>query len=104
MINLTTENFDARVLRADRPVLVDFWAEWCPPCRMIAPILDEVEAEYGERLTVAELNGDLHPEIAQRYHVLGYPTLNLYRDGEMVHQIVGARSKRALLADLGAHI
>jgi thioredoxin 1 len=104
MIDLTTENFDAEVLQSDRPVLVDFWAEWCPPCRMIAPILDEVEAEYGERLTIAKINGDLHPEIAQRYNVLGYPTLNLYRDGEVVHQIIGAKPKRALLADLSAHL
>jgi thioredoxin 1 len=104
MIDLTTENFDAEVLHSDRPVLVDFWAEWCPPCRMIAPILDEVEAEYGGRLTIAKINGDLHPEIAQRYQVLGYPTLNLYRDGEVVHQIIGARPKRALMADLNAHL
>jgi thioredoxin 1 len=71
---------------------------------MIAPILREVEAEYGDRVTIAELNGDLHPEIVQRYGVLGYPTLNLYRDGEVVHQIVGAKPKRALLADLDSHI
>lgn len=85
-------------------MLVDFWADWCPPCRMIAPILKEVEAEYGGRLTLGELNGDLHPEIVQRYRVLGFPTLNLYREGEVVHQIVGAKPKRALLAELNAHL
>jgi thioredoxin 1 len=100
MITLTTENFDERVLRADRPVLVDFWAEWCPPCKMIAPILEQLEAEYGERLTIAKLNGDDHPEIARRYGILGFPTLNLYRDGEVVHQIVGAKPKRLLKAEL----
>ena len=104
MISLTTDNFDEQVLRADKPVLVDFWAEWCPPCRMIEPILEQIEAEHGDRFTVAKLNGDLHPRIVERYGVLGFPTLNLYRGGELVHQIVGARSKRALLADLDAHL
>jgi thioredoxin 1 len=104
MIDLTTDDFDERVLRADRPVLVDFWAEWCPPCKMIAPILEQIEVEYAGRLTVAKLNGDDHPEIAARYGVLGFPTLTLYRDGEAVHQIVGARPKRALLADLEPHL
>jgi thioredoxin 1 len=104
MIKLTTENFDEHVLRGDKPVLVDFWAEWCPPCRMIAPILEQVEAGYGDRLTVAELNGDLHPQIVARYGVLGYPTLNLYRGGEVVHQIVGAKPKRVLLAELDARL
>jgi len=104
MISLTTDDFDERVLRADKPVLVDFWAEWCPPCKMIAPILEQIEVEYAGRLTVAKLNGDDHPEIAARYGVLGFPTLNLYRDGEVVLQIVGAKPKRALLADLQPHL
>lgn len=67
---------------------------------MIAPILEEIEAEHGDRLTVAKLNGDDHPEIVARYGVMGFPTLNLYRDGEVVRQIVGAKPKRRLLADL----
>ncbi|MGP4022688.1 thioredoxin [Actinomadura sp. 3N407] len=100
MLTLTTENFDDRVLRAGTPVLVEFWADWCPPCKMIAPILEEIEAEYGDRLTVAKLNGDDHPEIVARYGVMGFPTINLYRDGEVVRQIVGAKPKRRLLADL----
>ncbi len=70
---------------------------------MIAPILDEIDAEYGDRLAVAKLNGDDHPEVASRYGVLGFPTLNLYRDGEVVHQIVGAKPKRRLLAELAGH-
>ena len=104
MITLTTENFDERVLRADKPVLVDFWAEWCPPCKMIAPILEQLEAEYGERLTIAKLNADDHPEIARRYGILGFPTLNLYSDGEVVHQIVGAKPKRLLMAELNDRV
>ncbi|TYK46779.1 thioredoxin [Actinomadura decatromicini] len=100
MLTLTTANFDDRVLRADKPVLVEFWADWCPPCKMIAPILEQIEAEHGDRLTVAKLNGDEHPEIVSRYGVLGFPTLNLFRDGKVVQQIVGAKPKRRLLADL----
>ncbi|TDE19468.1 thioredoxin [Actinomadura sp. 6K520] len=100
MITLTAENFDEQVLRAGKPVLVEFWADWCPPCKMIAPILEQIEAEHGDRLAVAKLNGDDHPEVVARYGVMGFPTMNLYRDGEVVRQIVGAKSKRALLADL----
>ncbi|TDD64224.1 thioredoxin [Actinomadura darangshiensis] len=103
MITLTSENFDAEVLRAGKPVLVEFWADWCPPCKMIAPILEQIEAEHGDRLTVAKINGDDHPEIVSRYGVMGFPTLNLYRDGEVVRQIIGAKPKRALLADLDGH-
>ena len=103
MITLTSENFDERVLRAGKPVLVEFWADWCPPCKMIAPILEQIEAEHGDRLTVAKINGDEHPDIVSRYGVMGFPTLNLYRDGEVVRQIVGAKPKRALLADLNGH-
>ncbi|NJP27046.1 thioredoxin [Microbispora sp. SCL1-1] len=103
MITLTTENFDEQVLHSDKLVLVDFWTDWCPPCKMIAPILEEIAAEYGDRLTVAKINADEHPEIAQRYHVLGFPTLNLYRDGEIVQQIRGTKPKRLLLADLAGH-
>lgn len=104
MITVTGADFDERVLGAGRPVLVDFWAEWCPPCKMINPVLEQIEAEYGDRLTIAKINGDEHPEIVERYGVMGFPTLNLYRDGKVVRQIVGARSKRRLLADLEGHV
>ncbi|MFF4416486.1 thioredoxin [Streptosporangium sp. NPDC001559] len=104
MITLTAENFAEQVLESDKPVLVDFWAEWCPPCRMIAPVLDEIDAEYGDRVTIAKINSDDHPEISARYGVLGLPTLNLYKDGEVVRQIVGAKPKRLLLAELEGHI
>ncbi|MFI0417410.1 thioredoxin [Spongiactinospora rosea] len=104
MITLTTENFDEQVLGADKPVLVEFWAEWCGPCKMVAPVLEQIEAEYGDRVTIAKLNGDDHPEIVRRYGVMGFPTMNLYRDGEVVRQIVGAKPKRLLVADLEGHI
>ncbi|WP_460358616.1 thioredoxin [Actinoallomurus acanthiterrae] len=84
--------------------MVDFWAEWCPPCKMIAPILEQIETEYGDRLRIAKINGDENPEIVERYGVMGFPTLNLYRDGQVVQQIMGARSKRRLIADLAGHI
>ncbi|WP_214413253.1 thioredoxin [Sphaerisporangium fuscum] len=100
MITLTAENFDDQVLKSDKPVLVDFWTDWCPPCRMVAPILEEIAKEYGDRLTVAKINADDYPEIASRYDVLGFPTMNLYRDGEVVRQIIGAKPKRQLLAAL----
>lgn len=99
MITLTTDTFDERVLRADRPILVDFWAEWCPPCHMIAPVLEQIETEYG--LTVGKLDTDAHPEIMARYGVLSLPTLLLFDGGEPVRQLVGARPKRMLVQALG---
>ncbi|GII84445.1 thioredoxin [Sphaerisporangium siamense] len=100
MITLTADNFAEQVLESDKPVLVDFWTEWCPPCRMVAPILEEIAKEYEGRLTVAKLNADDHPEIASRYGVMGFPTMNLYRNGEVVRRVVGAKPKRLLLAEL----
>ncbi|NUW32536.1 thioredoxin [Nonomuraea sp. SMC257] len=99
MITLTTENFDEQVLRAGKPVLVDFWAEWCGPCRMVAPVLQQIESEYG--LTIGKLNTDENPEIMSRYGVLSLPTLLLFENGEPVRQVVGAKPKRMLVSDLG---
>ncbi|MEV0235159.1 thioredoxin [Nonomuraea sp. NPDC050786] len=99
MITLTTENFEEQVLKSDKPVLVDFWAEWCGPCRMVAPVLDQIEAEHG--LTIGKLNTDENPEIMSRYGVMGLPTLLLFENGEPVKQVVGAKPKRMLVAELG---
>ncbi len=100
MITVTDETFDEMVLKSDKPVLVDFWATWCPPCRMIAPVLEQISAEYGEKLTIAKLDYDANPVVPARYGVLGLPTLLVFQHGEVAQQIVGAKPKRALLNDL----
>ena len=87
-----------------KPVLVDFWAQWCPPCHMLAPVLDEIAAELGDRLVVAKVDADENQVTAQRYGILALPTLTVFRNGEMVSRVVGARPKRRLLADLSSFL
>lgn len=103
-IEVTDATFAEAVLNSDKPVLVDFWADWCPPCRMIAPILTEIAAEYGDRLTIAKLNYDENPATPAHYGVQGLPTLLLFKNGTLLQQMVGAKPKRALLKDLADHI
>lgn len=98
--HLTPETFDEVVAGADGPVLVDFWAEWCGPCKMIAPILDEIAVEHGDSLSIAKVNVDEAGEIAQRYQVLSIPTLLVFNDGEVAKRMVGAAGKAKLLEDL----
>jgi thioredoxin 1 len=100
MITLTDDNFASEVLESDTPVLVDFWAEWCGPCKMIAPVLDELASEYEGRVKIGKVNIDEFQKLATEYGVRAIPTLLLFHQGEVAEQIVGVRSKRDLKANL----
>ena len=103
-IETTTDKFESDVLASQKPVVVDFWAEWCGPCRMISPILEEIAEEYREKLTVAKVNVDHEPDLAMRYNVTGIPLLGVFKGGQMVKQLVGARPKADLLNELAEFI
>ncbi|MDI3313252.1 MAG: thioredoxin [Mycobacterium sp.] len=99
-VEVSDATFASEVLGNNRPVLVDFWAAWCGPCRMVAPVLEEIAAENADRLTVAKLDVDANPETARNFQVVSIPTLILFKDGQPVKRIVGAKGKAALLRDL----
>ena len=101
---VTTSTFDEVVLKSKKPVLVDFWAEWCGPCRAVAPILDEISNEHGDKITIVKLNTDEESAIAIKYGITSIPTLNVYVNGEVVKSIVGAKPKPVLLKELEAYI
>jgi thioredoxin 1 len=102
--SVTDASFAADVLDQDKAVLVDFWAEWCGPCRQVAPILEEIAGEHAEKITVVKLNVDENPQTAAKYGVVSIPTLNVYKGGEVVKSIVGAKPKALLLKDLESFI
>ncbi len=104
ILQISDAEFDEKVLKSATPVLVDFWAEWCGPCKMIAPILEEIGAEYQGRMTVAKVNIDNNPGTPQRYGVRGIPTLILFKDGEVLATKVGALAKSQLAAFIDANI
>ena len=103
-IVVTDASFEADVIQSDKPVIVDYWAEWCGPCRMVAPILEEIAAEHADKLTIAKLNVDENPKAAAKAGVTSIPTLAVYQGGQVVKTIIGAKPKQSLLSDLADYL
>jgi thioredoxin 1 len=102
--HITDSSFETDVVQAGKPVLLDFWAEWCGPCKMIAPILEEVAKEYGDKIQIAKINVDENQEIPAKFGIRGIPTLILFKNGEIAAQKVGALAKSQLTAFLDSHL
>ncbi|MBT4908517.1 MAG: thioredoxin [Microbacteriaceae bacterium] len=98
--DVTDHNFATEVLASEKPIMVDFWAEWCGPCRAVSPILDQIASEHADKIDVVKLNVDDNPETAMKYQVTSIPTMKIFRGGEVVKTVIGAKPKPALEADL----
>jgi len=103
-IDVTSDTFTTAVLQADKPVLVDFWAAWCGPCRMVAPILEELAAELADQLSVVKLDVDAEPSIAAQYQIMSIPTMILFKDGKEVTRVMGAMPKQAIRERIEPHL
>ncbi|WP_157157679.1 MULTISPECIES: thioredoxin [unclassified Diaminobutyricimonas] len=101
---VTDATFEAEVLNSETPILVDFWAEWCGPCRMVSPILDQIAAEHADKIKIVKLNVDENPATAMKYQITSIPAMKVYRGGEVVKTVIGAKPKHALEADLAEFI
>lgn len=103
-LEITTTTFENLVLKADKPVLVDFWAVWCGPCRQVGPVIDRLAKDYEGKITVGKVNVDEQTELAERYRVMSIPTLYIFKSGEVVDKLVGARPYEDLKAVLDKHV
>ena len=104
IVHVTDQSFATDVLGSEKPVLVDFWAEWCGPCKMIAPVLEEIAGEVKDKLTIAKINIDENPQVARDYQIMSIPTMTVFSGGEAVKSIVGAKPKAAIKAELAEWI
>lgn len=98
--DVTDASFAADVLASEKPVMVDFWAEWCGPCRAVSPILDQIATEHSEKIEIVKLNVDLNPDTAMKYQITSIPTMKVFKGGEVVKTVIGAKPKPALEAEL----
>jgi thioredoxin 1 len=103
-VTVTDKSFIEDVLQSEKPVLVDFWATWCGPCRMVAPVLEQIASDYPDQITIAKVDIDANPGVARDYQIMSIPTMMVFQGGKPVKQIVGAKPKAALLKDLSDYI
>ena len=101
---VTDDGFEAEVLQNPKPVIVEYWAQWCGPCHQVSPVLESIAAEHAGKLDVVKVNVDENPQTARRYGIMLVPTLNLFRDGEVVKQVMGARSRSALMREFADYL